>query len=70
VGALLLLPFFFWQGPAALVVLCAALLPPFLLRQAASRALGGITGDVLGASCELAEACAFVAAVAFPFLLS
>jgi adenosylcobinamide-GDP ribazoletransferase len=42
-------------GPAAILALLASLLPAFFLYFKATRALGGITGDVLGASCELGE---------------
>jgi cobalamin synthase len=39
------------------------MLPAVWLRFKASRALGGVTGDVLGASCELGEVCGWLAAV-------
>jgi adenosylcobinamide-GDP ribazoletransferase len=56
-----LLPLFLFGTPALLVVL-ASLLPAFWLRLKARRALGGITGDVLGAACELGEAAGWLAA--------
>ena len=62
-GSLLLMPLIWWHWSAALIILCAALLPAFWLRFKATRALGGVTGDVLGASCELGEACGWLAAV-------
>ena len=43
----------------------ASLLPAFLLYFKATRALGGITGDVLGASCELGEALGWLALLAW-----
>lgn len=44
------------------VVLFFALLPAFYLRIRGSRLLGGVTGDVLGASCEFGEVLGFAAA--------
>ncbi len=52
-------------GPAAVLALLASLLPAFLLYFKATRALGGITGDVLGASCELGEALGWLALLAW-----
>ena len=63
-GGLLLAPLIWWNWSAGLIVLCATALPAFWLRYKATRALGGVTGDVLGASCELGEACGWLAAVA------
>ncbi len=62
-GALLLTPLICWNWSAALNILWIALLPAFWLRFKAAKALGGVTGDVLGASCELGEACGWLAAV-------
>ncbi|MCX5865459.1 MAG: adenosylcobinamide-GDP ribazoletransferase [Deltaproteobacteria bacterium] len=62
VGWLFLLPLP-WEEPLIVVVMAAAMLPACLLRFKATKALGGITGDVLGASCELGEACGWLAAV-------
>ena len=62
-GGLLLAPLIWWNWSAGLVILGAAMLPAFWLRFKANRALGGVTGDVLGASCELGEACGWLAAV-------
>lgn len=62
-GALLLTPLIWWNWSAGLTVLGAAMLPAIWLRFRASKALGGVTGDVLGASCELGEACGWLAAV-------
>jgi adenosylcobinamide-GDP ribazoletransferase len=63
-GFFFLLPLFWWAGPAFILFLVSALLPALLLRRTAGKALGGVTGDVLGAACELAETCAWLAAVA------
>lgn len=62
-GAFLLTPLIWWNWSAGLIILGAAMLPAFWLRLKATKALGGITGDVLGASCELGEACGWLAAV-------
>jgi adenosylcobinamide-GDP ribazoletransferase len=62
-GGLLLAPLVWWNWSADLIILGAAMLPAFWLRFKASEALGGVTGDVLGASCELGEACGWLAAV-------
>jgi len=62
-GGLLLAPLIWWNWSAGLIILGAAMLPALWLRFKASRALGGITGDVLGASCELGEVCGWLAAV-------
>ena len=62
-GGLLLTPLIWWNWSAFLIILCAAVLPAFWLRFKATNALGGITGDVLGASCELGEACGWLVAV-------
>ncbi|MFP3983531.1 MAG: adenosylcobinamide-GDP ribazoletransferase [Desulfurivibrionaceae bacterium] len=45
-----------------LLVLFFALLPAFYLRIRGNRLLGGVTGDVLGASCEFGEVLGFAAA--------
>ena len=44
--------YFGWLG---LVMMLAAQLPPLWLRQKAHASFGGVTGDVLGASCEFGE---------------
>ncbi|HIJ91571.1 MAG: adenosylcobinamide-GDP ribazoletransferase [Desulfobulbaceae bacterium] len=62
-GTLLLAPLIWWHWSAGLIILCCAALPAFWLRLKAPKVLGGITGDVLGASCELGEACGWLAAV-------
>ncbi|MBU4177382.1 MAG: adenosylcobinamide-GDP ribazoletransferase [Proteobacteria bacterium] len=62
-GGLLLMPLIWWNWSAGLIILGAAMLPALWLRFKASKALGGVTGDVLGASCELGEACGWLAAV-------
>lgn len=62
-GAILLTPPVWWNWSAGLIILGVAMLPAFWLRFKASKALGGVTGDVLGASCELGEACGWMAAV-------
>ena len=62
-GGLLLAPLIWWNWSAGLIILGAAMLPAFWLRFKASKALGGVTGDVLGASCELGEVCGWLAAV-------
>ena len=62
-GGLLLTPLIWWNWSAGLIILGAALLPAFWLRFKASKALGGVTGDVLGASCELGEVCGWLVAV-------
>ena len=62
-GALLLMPLIWWNWSAGLIILGAAMLPAFWLRFKAMKALGGVTGDVLGTSCELGEVCGWLAAV-------
>lgn len=62
-GGFLLTPLIWWDWSAGLIILGAAMLPALWLRFKASKALGGVTGDVLGASCELGEACGWLAAV-------
>lgn len=62
VGALLGMPVFFLGTTAGFLVL-AGLLPTLWLRRKASQALGGVTGDVLGAACESGEAAAWLAAL-------
>ncbi len=53
-ATIVMLPFcyFGWFG---LVMVLAAQLPPLWLRQRAHQDFGGVTGDVLGASCEFSE---------------
>ena len=62
-GGLLLTPLIWWNWSAGLIIFGAAMLPALWLRFKASKALGGVTGDVLGASCELGEVCGWLAAV-------
>ena len=62
-AALWLLPLFL-LGFQVGIVLAVSLLPALWLRVKAHRALGGVTGDVLGASCELGEAAGWLAAAA------
>lgn len=62
-GFSFVLPFLWWAGAGAALVVVAALVPALWLRGKARKALGGVTGDVLGAACELGEACAWLAAV-------
>jgi cobalamin synthase len=58
----LLLPVLF-AGFPGLAVLAAALFPACWLALASPRLFGGVTGDVLGASCELGEAGGWLAAL-------
>lgn len=66
-GFILLLPVLFILGlsPVALtvVLLCfvLAILPSLWLRYQAHKSFGGVTGDVLGASCEFGEALGWLA---------
>jgi len=62
-GSLLLTPLICWNWSAALIILGAAMLPALWLRVKANKALGGVTGDVLGAACELGEVCSWLVAV-------
>jgi cobalamin synthase len=59
----MLAPLIWWNWSAGLIILGAAMLPVVWLRFKASKALGGVTGDVLGASCELGEVCGWLAAM-------
>jgi len=52
------------MGPPGLLVLAVALAVAWLVGRALARRLGGVTGDVLGASVELAELGALIAAAA------
>ncbi|MFZ5775683.1 MAG: adenosylcobinamide-GDP ribazoletransferase [Thermodesulfobacteriota bacterium] len=61
-GGLFLLPLPLGGG-VAVATMFAALLPAIWLRPKATAALGGVTGDVLGAACELGEAAGWLAAV-------
>ncbi|MDH5298654.1 MAG: adenosylcobinamide-GDP ribazoletransferase [Desulfobulbaceae bacterium] len=61
-GGLFLLPLLAVDFLPALAGIGAAQLPALWLRAKCNRALGGITGDVLGASCELGEAAGWLAA--------
>lgn len=62
-GALLLTPLIWWNWSAGMTILGAAMLPALWLRFKVAKALGGVTGDVLGASCELGEVCGLLVAV-------
>jgi len=64
VGGITALPIFF-AGWAGLVAVVSSHLPAFWLRRKAHRAFGGVTGDVLGASCEMGEAAAWLATACF-----
>lgn len=63
VGGLFVLPLLVWSWPIGIGMILAAQLPALWLRFKATKALGGVTGDVLGASCELGEAFALLAAL-------
>lgn len=63
IGALFFLPLAL-GGATALLAALVTLLPALWLRFKAKRALGGVTGDVLGASCELGEAVGWLALLA------
>lgn len=52
-------------GNAVIGLVCVAGATTFLLRTYAYKTIGGITGDILGASCVLVEAALFVAALVF-----
>ena len=62
-GALFLLPLLALAPQAAAAGILGAQLPALWLRGRCQRALGGITGDVLGAACELGEAAGWLAVV-------
>ncbi len=51
-------------GLPGLGIFLACLLPPLILRIKSQKALGGVTGDVLGASIEWSEAAGWLAAAA------
>jgi adenosylcobinamide-GDP ribazoletransferase len=53
-AVLFLCPIYFAPLPC-LAVLCLGALPPFILRLRANKLIGGVTGDVLGASVEWGE---------------
>ena len=55
-GGVLILPLLVAGWLPVIAVVAAVLLPSFWLRKKAHSLLGGVTGDVLGASCELGEA--------------
>ncbi len=63
--SLWLAPFLFWFWPGGVALLLGALLPGLWLRFKAQKAFGGVTGDVLGACCELAETAALFAGLLF-----
>ena len=67
VGGLFVVPLLLWSWLIGLALILAAQLPALWLRVKATKALSGITGDVLGASCELGEVCALLG-VLFLFL--
>lgn len=60
IGAILLLPLAA-AGLPALAIILAAALPALWLGLIAPRRFGGITGDLLGAACELGEAAGWLA---------
>lgn len=62
-GAFFLLPLLAMDLRVALVAILAVQLPALGLRVQCDRALGGVTGDVLGAACELGEAAGWIAVV-------
>jgi len=63
IGLIFLLPFLLLApGLAAVGIICAQL-PAIWLRIKCNKALGGITGDVLGAACELGEAAGWLGVV-------
>lgn len=64
IGAILILPVIF-AGWAGIIMVLAAQLPALWLRRKARLFLGGVTGDVLGASCEMGEAAGWLAAVLY-----
>lgn len=64
IGAIMILPVAA-AGWAGVIAALAAHLPALWLRGKAHRAFGGVTGDVLGASCELGEAAGWLAALIF-----
>ncbi len=60
-ASLFLLPAVVTGSPILIILLCCQL-PALVLRYQAHKLLGGVTGDVLGASCEIAEALGWLAA--------
>jgi adenosylcobinamide-GDP ribazoletransferase len=68
-ASVLMLPFLFF-GWFGLVMVLAAQLPPLWLRQKAHQAFGGVTGDVLGASCEFSELAGWFAGALYLGILS
>ncbi len=66
-GFFLLLPVLFTLGlssaalPVVLLCLVLAIIPSLWLRYQAHKSFGGVTGDVLGASCEFGEALGWLA---------
>lgn len=65
IGGLTLLPLILFAGFSGLVILLSCQMPAFWLRRKARRAFGGVTGDVLGASCEMGEAVGWLAAILY-----
>lgn len=63
VGLFFLFPFLVLAPRPAYVGILCAQLPAVWLRFKCNRALGGITGDVLGAACELGEAAGWLGVV-------
>ena len=55
-GGLMILPLLAAGWLPVIAIIAAVLLPAFWLKKRACSLLGGVTGDVLGASCELGEA--------------
>lgn len=55
IGAALLVMPFLYAGWFGMAMVLGAQLPALWLRQKAHQAFGGVTGDVLGASCEFGE---------------
>jgi adenosylcobinamide-GDP ribazoletransferase len=59
IATMFMVPFLGWWQ-FALPIITGSILPGLILRQISPSAIGGITGDVLGASCELGEALGWV----------
>lgn len=63
VGLIFLFPFLYFVPRPALAGIICAQLPAVWLRFKCNKDLGGITGDVLGAACELGEAAGWLGVV-------